>query len=74
LTAVPDGEWFCPECEKGSSAPVEAVSSKKGKKAKAHAAEEEEEDKPEPKTAGKRKAPTKAKAGGELYIVFTMLA
>jgi hypothetical protein len=47
---------------KRPGAPVGVVSSKKGKKkAKAQATEEEEE--PEPKTTGKRKAPTKAKAG-----------
>jgi uncharacterized Zn finger protein (UPF0148 family) len=68
LTAVPDGEWFCPGCENDLGAPVGVVSSKKGKKkAKAQATEEEEE--PEPKTTGKRKAPTKAKAGGELVVL-----
>jgi len=70
LTTVPDGEWFCPECEKVPSVPVGAVSSKKGKKAKTRATEEEEEDKA--KTTGKRKAPTKAKAGGELNVVLPM--
>ena len=66
MTAVPDGEWFCPECEADSGAPVGASASKKGKKkAKAQATKEEaEEDGPEHKAAGKRKAPTKSKAGG----------
>jgi len=65
LTAVPDGEWFCPECEADSGAPVGTSASKKGKKkAKAQATKEEaEEDGPEHKAAGKRKAPTKSKAG-----------
>jgi uncharacterized Zn finger protein (UPF0148 family) len=63
LTDVPDGEWFCPECEKDAGAPA---TSKKGKKKAKAQATEVEEDEPEPKAAGKRKASTKAKAGGGL--------
>ncbi|KAI0358134.1 RCC1/BLIP-II [Trametes cingulata] len=57
LDAVPDGEWFCPECEADPGAPVqlEGIRSKptKGKKRKA--------DDEEPAKAGsKRKAPAQA--------------
>jgi hypothetical protein len=58
---VPEGEWFCPECENESVAVL-----KKGKrKAKAQPTEE---GGAESKAAGKRKAPSKAKGGGELDI------
>jgi uncharacterized Zn finger protein (UPF0148 family) len=63
LTAVPDGEWFCPECEKDPGAPVGVTKSKKGKKRSNVQAAEEDEDEPELKAAGKRKAP-KAKGAG----------
>jgi hypothetical protein len=53
LTAVPDGEWFCPECE-------DEVASAKTNKNKGRA---EVADNPETKAAGKRKATSKAKAG-----------
>jgi uncharacterized Zn finger protein (UPF0148 family) len=62
LSAVPDGEWFCPQCDIDLASAGLGASKKGKKKSKAPVAEEEEE--PEQKAAGKRKAPAKAKAGG----------
>jgi hypothetical protein len=65
LTAVPDGEWFCPDCEDDPGAPVGIFASKKGKKkVKAQA----EDAISQSKAAGKRKAPAKTNAGGGLGV------
>jgi hypothetical protein len=77
LTAVPDGEWFCVECERDPGAGVGEYKSlslhktkvKAGKKASPGKKEKEKEDSPAPGgdetgTGTKRKAPQKGKAGG----------
>jgi hypothetical protein len=62
LTDVPDGEWFCPRCEKGPDITLGSDSVKASKK-KGKPAVGDGDDEPVKKTAGKRKATTKAKAG-----------
>jgi hypothetical protein len=65
LAAVPDGEWFCPDCETQPGAPVGQPPDKKGK-AKRNIDDDNDEE--EAETSGKRKAPAaKAKGGGELF-------
>jgi len=63
LAAVPDGEWFCPRCEKGPDVTLGVGSvktSKKKQKGKVDVGDGDNE--PAKRTAGKRKAPAKAKA------------
>lgn len=60
LDMVPDGEWFCPECEKPPVVKLAKGGAKKGPKAKAQPADEDEE--PALKIGQKRKAPAKASA------------
>ncbi|OBZ74133.1 Protein RCC2 [Grifola frondosa] len=64
LDAVPDGEWFCPECEEEPGAPIEVGGAKrpKGKRTKVKAADEEE-----PKAGQKRKASAKSKPAGKFF-------
>ncbi|KAL0954199.1 hypothetical protein HGRIS_005327 [Hohenbuehelia grisea] len=71
LSAVPDGEWFCPECIDTPGLPIgvhgrqhtkKAAGGAAKTKAKGKAAMDEDDD--EPDAGGKRKAPAKAKAGG----------
>ncbi len=62
LDAVPDGEWFCPECEDEPGAPV-AIGGvrkpvKRGVKSKAMFVDDEEDE----HTGQKRKAPAKKAA------------
>lgn len=71
MDAVPDGEWFCPDCEDDPGAPVGAWAVKKGKgkgKPKTKRAEAQLDDE-DAETGGKRKAPAKSKAGGRLLIL-----
>jgi hypothetical protein len=82
LDAVPDGEWFCVECESDPGAGVGvykalSVSKAKGKAGKKLPAgkkdKEVKDDSPVPDDDGigsKRKAPTKGKAGGMLFLFF----
>ncbi|KAH9941975.1 RCC1/BLIP-II [Amylocystis lapponica] len=65
LDAVPDGEWFCPECNKKLevSGATTAVPSKKGGRGKSKRKNDDDlEVEPAPKAGQKRKAPTKAKS------------
>ena len=63
LDSVPDGEWFCPECQGDPGAPVGLWAPKKGKsKAKAKAKS------PVPakvEARGRKRVPPEAKAGRE---------
>jgi len=68
LDAVPDGEWFCPDCEDDPGAPVGKWAMEKKKKAKSkpstkRAASPYAED-AEMDAGTKRKAPPKTKAAG----------
>jgi hypothetical protein len=65
LDAVPDGEWFCPDCEEDPGAAVGAwAAAKKSSKSKAKAKRPSSPSDPE---AGvKRKASLKSKAAGML--------
>ena len=69
LDAVPDGEWFCPECEETPGAPIgpdAALPAVKGRAARK--VEEDDEEDEEPARVGqKRKATTaaKSKSAGE---------
>ena len=67
LSAVPDGEWFCPQCEKTPGAPlpgtVQATIKKKPKRSLSVASDEDDDV----GFGGKRKAPA-SKSGGEHYI------
>ncbi len=66
LSAVPDGEWFCPQCEKnpGATLPgtVQATIKRKPKRSLSVASDEDDAG-----FGGKRKAPA-SKSGGEHYI------
>ncbi|KDQ62001.1 hypothetical protein JAAARDRAFT_528999 [Jaapia argillacea MUCL 33604] len=72
LDAVPDGEWFCPQCQREPGSPIGAVPVKKGRvvkaskpkpKAEVQEYDEDEEDYDEDENGGhKRKAPAKSKA------------
>ncbi|KAF9456066.1 regulator of chromosome condensation 1/beta-lactamase-inhibitor protein II [Collybia nuda] len=63
LTEVPEGEWFCVNCKKDPGAPVGAWTGKKTRpKVKASARHVSPSD-DEAEAGGKRKAPSKAKAG-----------
>ncbi|KAF8959620.1 regulator of chromosome condensation 1/beta-lactamase-inhibitor protein II [Flammula alnicola] len=65
LDAVPDGEWFCPDCEDDPGAPVGAWAIEKKKKSKGkpkRAASPAPDDLDTMETGGKRKTHPKAKA------------
>ena len=85
LDAIPDGEWFCPDCEEDPSAPIVIGSGKrkpvKGGKAKAKTTQkrakeeeidEDEEDEEETGRAGqKRKGAGKSgRKSPEFYDVW----
>jgi hypothetical protein len=62
LDAVPDGEWFCLDCEEDPGAPVGAWATAKKSKSKAKA---KRPSSPSDSEAGvKRKASLKTKAAG----------
>lgn len=65
LDTVPDGEWFCPECESDPGAPIGVSVPKKSKSKGKGKSEEAPEPTPKAESGGKRKAPAKAKAGGK---------
>ncbi|GBE86634.1 predicted protein [Sparassis crispa] len=58
LDAIPDGEWFCPECEKALIGATEKGGAKRAGKFKGKAVEEE---KATAKAGQKRKAPVNSK-------------
>ena len=64
MTAVPDGKWFCLECENDAG----AQGAKKGKKKAKAPAAEGGDNTLELKAVGKRKVPTKVKAGGRFHV------
>ena len=67
LDAVPDGEWFCPDCEEDPGAAVGAWATAKKSKSKAKA--KRPPSSPSDSEAGvKRKASLKTKAAGMLLI------
>ena len=63
LDSVPDGEWFCPDCEDDPGAPVGKWATQK-KKTKPKARKAGATDDVDGDAGGKRKAPPKTKAGG----------
>jgi hypothetical protein len=63
LDSVPDGEWFCPDCEDDPGAPVGKWAIQK-KKPKPKARKTGAADDGDGDAGGKRKAPPKTKAGG----------
>lgn len=76
LDAVPDGEWFCPDCEEEPGAPVVVGAGKKPKKKGAAAKSkskpamevDEEDDDESGGTGSKRKAPGRGGPSG-MYLV-----
>ncbi|TFY76178.1 hypothetical protein EWM64_g7829, partial [Hericium alpestre] len=73
LTAVPDGEWFCPECTHNPGAPVghdepaplPAVAQPKPKARSRKREEDVEDDEEDEQTSRKRKAPAKKAAASK---------
>lgn len=66
LDAVPDGEWFCPDCEDEPGAPVGkwAIKKTKTSKPKAKRVASPVSDDGSQDGGVKRKAPPKTKTGG----------
>ncbi|PCH44602.1 RCC1/BLIP-II [Wolfiporia cocos MD-104 SS10] len=60
LDAVPEGEWFCPDCEDDPGAPVGPEAPKRSRGSKGRGAMKK--GLPEPRTGQKRKAPAKSKS------------
>jgi hypothetical protein len=62
LDAVPDGEWFCPDCEDFPGAPLGAE--RKSRKTAKSGTKRKADDASDDDLARKKKAPPKAKAAG----------
>lgn len=72
LDAVPDGEWFCPDCEEDPGAAVGAWATAKKSKSKAKAKRPASPS--EPEAGVKRKAPPKTKTAGTLPLGLFILS